>query len=402
MAKLIGSTNKLKLSSTQVNSFQHIKQNPLFKLSASALTDEVYLKASVHEEIIAKLLQSIEKSPAISMGSELVVALEYDGLFKDYSGRKFTIIDGIPMLIIFNIDVHSEYERPDSGLSVIVFKHDVKKFKQLIRSYVPGTISNLKEYECTVRGGINVKGSISPNVKHQQQFVKKEILDDLLTRTSRIINNPEYYTSKYRPVKEVVLLYGPPGTGKTTLTRYLSAVSGYDVYRVDPSFLPVFKIKPNTPKIILIEDIDTHEWLLRPEFVSGRNRQRLAVDDGFDIIGRGRNDNSRELGNYGDFINALDGLSSIENCIIIITTNFPEKIIESVLRSGRVHVKHRMDHPTMEEVVEYSKWSKRSVKAKYLFENHKQGDVQISMIPELMEASTIDDVKNILNQINTF
>lgn len=402
MAKLIGSTNKLKLSSTLVNSFQHIKQNPLFKLSASALTDEVYLRASVHEEIIAKLLQSIEKSPAISMGSELVVALEYDGLFKDYSGRKFTIIDGIPMLIIFNIDVRDEYERPDSGLSVIVFKHDVKKFKQLIRSYVPGTISNLKEYECTVRGGINVKGSISPNVKHQQQFIKKEILDDLLMRTSRIINNPEYYTSKYRPVKEVALLYGPPGTGKTSLTRFLSAVSGYDVYRIDPSILPSFNFKPNTPKIILIEDIDTHEWLLRTEFVSGRNRQRIEDDHRYAHSMRERANNSMESRNYGDFINALDGLSSIENCIIIITTNFPEKIIESVLRSGRIHVKHHMDHPTIEEVVEYSGWSKRSVKAKYLFENHKQGDIQISMIPELMEASTIDDVKNILNQINTF
>jgi len=131
-----------------------------------------------------------------------------------------------------------------------------------------------------------------------------------------------------------VLLYGPPGTGKTMLARALANEIG-----------AVFK-EIRTPEIL-------DKWLGASE----RNIKRIFRDarryreptvmlfDEFDSIisytGGGDDAASQALNAVaGIFKQEMNGLIEVNpNVIVVATTNFPERVDQSLIRSGRFDVK---------------------------------------------------------------
>lgn len=210
----------------------------------------------------------------------------------------------------------------------------------------------------------------------QRQFVEDHIYSLMDYRLDLMIDNPEYYTEAEIPHKETFFLYGPPGTGKSTLTRHFSAKKKVDIVCTDPKRAHSIRLPlTGKPVIILIEDIDSYEYLLKDEYRS----EGVQAD-------------------YSDFINFLDGVQPLANAIVIITSNHIEKLIPSIYRPGRVDHCLEVKGFDIERVLSYQDWSEDDHRTKFVKENHNQY-VSVSTVKKLTLSKTLDDVETIYNSI---
>lgn len=171
---------------------------------------------------------------------------------------------------------------------------------------------------------------------------KEEIEADI----KKFVERRSWYFKKGIPYKRAYLLASKPGTGKTSLALAIASLTGRSLYVVnlgnfksDKDFLIAWKcIQKNS--VVLIDDIDIHNFNL--------NRDEKAND---------------KLG-LASLLNAIDGSASLEDAIIIITTNKPEMLDEALTRKGRIDKTFVFDYFSFETAVNMST---------HFFEDVKEG-----------------------------
>lgn len=95
------------------------------------------------------------------------------------------------------------------------------------------------------------------------------------------------------------LLYGKPGNGKTSAIQQLTAAHGLNIV------IPYF-----------------HKGNLHgSDYMSGGSRpKRFLLIEDIDNIFRGREPLNPDA-DFGNFLNTIDGVNDLDNCIVVITTN---------------------------------------------------------------------------------
>lgn len=127
------------------------------------------------------------------------------------------------------------------------------------------------------------------------------------------------------PYRRGYLLHGYPGTGKTSFSQVIAGEFGLDVYIVsipsvdDQTLQALFRKLPATC-IVLLEDIDAV------------GVARTTVDCDQDRSPQ----KSKKCVSMSGLLNTLDGAGSKEGRILIMTTNYIEKLDVALLRPGRV------------------------------------------------------------------
>ncbi|KAH8655242.1 P-loop containing nucleoside triphosphate hydrolase protein, partial [Xylariales sp. PMI_506] len=176
------------------------------------------------------------------------------------------------------------------------------------------------------------------NTVHMEQAVKDELLADVenyLKPSTR-----RFYTNRGIPYRRGYLLHGPPGTGKTSLSLALAGRFGLELYILhipslseDGELERLFTSLP--PKcIVLLEDIDA----------VGMKR---SYDDSSDSDSpRDRRSRHRRLKSRGGggstnctlsgLLNVLDGVTSQEGRIVLMTSNVVDQLDEALVRPGRI------------------------------------------------------------------
>ncbi|KAK7994538.1 hypothetical protein PG991_016126 [Apiospora marii] len=175
------------------------------------------------------------------------------------------------------------------------------------------------------------------NTVHMDKTVK----DDLVNDISNYLNpaTRRFYTTRGIPYRRGYLLHGPPGTGKTSLSLALAGMFGLELYIVhvptlssDMELERLFTALP--PKcIVLLEDIDAVGVKRQvPDETKTKTKQgQPAWVEEMDAITKGRTRCS-----LSGLLNVLDGVTSQEGRIVLMTSNIADNLDEALIRPGRI------------------------------------------------------------------
>ncbi|QKG92892.1 CDC48 family AAA ATPase [Halorubrum salinarum] len=139
---------------------------------------------------------------------------------------------------------------------------------------------------------------------------------------------PEVFEELDMEAAKGVLMYGPPGTGKTLLAKAVANESESNFISIKgPELLNKYvgesekgvrevfsKARENAPTIVFFDEIDS-----------------IATE-------RGKNSGDSGVGErvVSQLLTELDGLESLEDVVVIATTNRPDLIDSALLRPGRL------------------------------------------------------------------
>jgi hypothetical protein len=177
------------------------------------------------------------------------------------------------------------------------------------------------------------------------------------------------------PHRRGYLFYGPPGTGKSSLALALASHFQTDMYVLDfrqisnKSVLTRLFNRPKAGSIIFLEDIDC---LFDNETEAGGTRD-LDFKIRFSL---------------SDLLNVMDGCLANPGLILIMTTNFVDKLDDALIRTGRIDKKIKLDYATKDQIIKFYlrffEDSDRSVAIHFAEtiwrENLKMSDVQEALL----------------------
>ncbi len=222
-------------------------------------------------------------------------------------------------------------ERQKEEITIYTFgrSHDV--FKKLVEDNKPDeddSFINFSEY----KDGWQVKSKLK---KHglDNLALDEEVALLFKKEFDYFRNNEEDYRKLGLPYKMCIVLHGQPGSGKSSIIRSLASDYGMNVCNLpltgfsDKGFNDAIVSAPDN-SIIVVEDFDSCSAVLKRKGVSG--------DLTKDVL-----EGAAEKGDFSfltlsGILNTLDGVASLDNKIIIFTTNCLSKIDSALLRSGRV------------------------------------------------------------------
>lgn len=166
---------------------------------------------------------------------------------------------------------------------------------------------------------------------------------ELIETIDNFIKSEEWYVKHGIPYSLGILLYGPPGTGKSSIIKAVASYVDYDVYTVSAtgvSMYPDILQDVRSRSITTIEDIDS--CISANKRRKGVGKRKIQTDDTDALL------ESLIISSTSDLLNALDGIVAGHGRILIMTTNYPEKLDDAMLRPGRCDLKLEIGYFTMD------------------------------------------------------
>lgn len=190
--------------------------------------------------------------------------------------------------------------------------------------------------------------------------------DKLMNQIDFFMKNPDWYKKHGIPYHLGLLLYGTPGCGKTSTIKVIAQRTGYSIIvinlnRIKSSrelesifYNPIInkKVIPNNKRIYVFEDIDCLSSIVleRSEVnseassVNGDDADNSLMKLASAIVGAQKNEagpifkeDSDKL-NLSCLLNLLDGIIETPGRIVIMTSNYPERLDKALVRAGRIDI----------------------------------------------------------------
>ncbi|TQV91904.1 mitochondrial chaperone BCS1 [Cordyceps javanica] len=156
---------------------------------------------------------------------------------------------------------------------------------------------------------------------------KKKLVADM----ARFIDpaTQRWYAQRGIPYRRGYLFYGQPGTGKTSLSLSVAGHFDLDIYRIQVSGITDDSLKQLFDKlpgrcVVLLEDVDVIAKNRAVPSSSLDSMHGVDAPAGTTMSG---------------LLNIIDGVSSQEGRILIMTTNYAERLDAALVRPGRIDVR---------------------------------------------------------------
>lgn len=266
-----------------------------------------------------------------------------DGNIKNIKFRIFSYEHDVRHLQAFVETCNQDYERRMQnklGTNLFFFDQVVQKGKQRNQNPLPTEFLVYSKHKFTTTRTFD-------NVYFDQQAKVRK-------HTEFFLNNRRWYEKKGIPYTLGFLFHGDPGCGKTSETKAIANVAHRHIINVQLSEIKTKSqlrhlffseeinvwngknlerfVIPIHERVYVIEDIDAmgdtvlrREWK-KPEIV--KPEDPFAVVDDNEIL--------KEPIDLSFLLNILDGTLESAGRMIVITSNFPERIDKALIRPGRI------------------------------------------------------------------
>lgn len=161
-------------------------------------------------------------------------------------------------------------------------------------------------------------------------YLPTEQLGSILSDFQAFFDSKEKYRALGIPWRHGWLFHGPPGTGKSSLVQALSSHFNIPIHYLTlnavhkaAELVELFR-QVRTPGIVLIEDADCLQVM--------RDRGPEEKGKGLSTVV------------LSDLLNVLDGLVASEGRLLIMTTNYRDKLDAALLRAGRIDREFHLDY----------------------------------------------------------
>ena len=280
---------------------------------------------------------------------------------------------------------------------------------------------------------------LNPNMRFDTLFFEKK--DVLYERVKFFIENERLYREQGVPWTLGLLFHGDPGCGKTSAIKAIANMTGRHIINI-----PLGEIKtsnelenifsnpmvesnyyvPNNRRIYVIEDIDCRELddIVKERSKKGKTKsdKKKEEDKNFGPSDKilmklvEQNDESeyqkmynlnkqRQL-NMGNLLEIIDGINEMHGRILIITTNYREKLDKALTRPGRIDLEIKFKRSSIEDInniynkfygeqidnienIQENVWTPAEIR-KILFENPFDREKALEIIKSRVTLDTSD------------
>lgn len=174
------------------------------------------------------------------------------------------------------------------------------------------------------------------------------LVEDVFTDARRFLAGRAVSEKLGIPWRRGYLFHGPPGTGKTTLVQALATELGMTLY-----YLSLAAVRSRDDLAQLLDEVDPGSILLIEDIdciaVAADRMSRKDEDD----------DKPRPLTaseeniTPSDLLNFIDGIIASQGRLLVMTTNYPEKLDKALVRAGRVDRSWHIDYAHSLELLRF-------------------------------------------------
>ena len=225
-----------------------------------------------------------------------------------------------------------------------------------------------KEQRSRGRGGW-MRAATRPSRPMDTVVLDHELKDRVLKDINEYLHpaTPIWYSNRGIPYRRGYLLHGPPGTGKSSLAWAIAGIFGLDIYcisLVDPNLTEeeLGMLFTSLPRrcVVLLEDIDSAGLSKRQEDSesdasktdSEASKIGAEITKAFESVQKSNDKKDKKGISLSGLLNAIDGVASHEGRVLIMTTNFPDKLDEALIRPGRIDMKVAFTNATRTQIRE--------------------------------------------------
>lgn len=164
--------------------------------------------------------------------------------------------------------------------------------------------------------------------------------------------HPEVYEKYGKKSVKGILLYGPPGCGKTLLGKATARTLAKEYSERQGKEVKEYFMAISGPKILNMWVGET-ERMVRDIFRTAREKAKdgflvfIFMDEAESLLRTRSSGRHFSMSNtvVPQFCAELDGLESLENVVLMLTSNRPDYIDPAVLRPGRIDRKVKVVRP---------------------------------------------------------
>lgn len=261
---------------------------------------------------------------------------------------------------------HSE-QTISSSYEITYDSSDIKKFESFIKSsivYYNKLLEGMKDnnnkitiYLSSGEGDyfnyLGLRNQRSLDTIYLPTKQKQSIIDDL-TRFIKPETKIRYQKLGIN-YKRVYLLEGVPGAGKSSFIMALASKFGYNIAIL--SFTPKMTDVNLIRALRSLDEIEDDNRHNKNSSRTVKKKKFFIVFEDMDCIFKERksNDEGKNMVTFSGILNALDGITTNDNLICFITTNYKNNLDSALIRPGRVDYIMKFDYAVKEQILDIFK-----------------------------------------------
>jgi hypothetical protein len=185
-------------------------------------------------------------------------------------------------------------------------------------------------------------------------------VDELKERLDLFVNHPEWYMDRGIPHSLGIMLHGVPGSGKTSTIKAVAKDTHRHIFNLS---LRPYTTQRQLTSLFFNETVVVNSYDGAKQTYKIPLNRRVYVIEDIDCLTDVVLDRSLPKSNTYDtkegesltlsfLLNLLDGVLETPGRILIMTSNFPEKLDKALVRPGRIDVKIEFKNATCEFIMD--------------------------------------------------